>query len=260
MMDICASWRYHSVIPQTGEWILIATPTPRDLELYGGIDPREAPLYTFPEAAKATGIPATTLRSWVVGQRYRTKESWSRFVPVLQRPALEDSRLSFLNLIEAHVLRALRQQHEVPLDKIREAISTAETDLGIERLLIHPDLRTGAGELFLDRYYDLVELSRSQQLAIRVVLDRFLQRIEYGPDGLPAEFYPFRRVPDGDGTRVISLSPYLAFGRPVVQRRGISTRIIADRLDAGESRTDLIEDYDLLEAELEEAILYEAAA
>lgn len=196
----------------------------------------------------------------MAGQRYRTKESWTRFAPVLRRPADDDSRLSFLNLIEAHVLRALRQQHGVALQDVRDAISIAEREHGIDRLLVDPRLKTSAGRLFLDRYYDLVELTASQQLAMRVVLERYLERIDYGPDGLPARFFPFERIPDTGGKRVISLNPFVAFGKAVVERRGVSTRIIAERLDAGESKESLIDDYEITEIELEEAILYEAAA
>ncbi|HUG40691.1 MAG TPA: DUF433 domain-containing protein [Longimicrobiales bacterium] len=213
----------------------------------------------FPEASRATGIPATTLRAWVAGQRYRTKDSWTRFAPVLRRPSDDDSRLSFLNLIEAHVLRALRQRHAVRLESIRQAIAIAEREHGIERLLVDPRLKTSAGKLFLDRYYDLVELTPSQQFAMRVVLERYLERIEYGPDNLPARFFPFERIPDSRTERVISLSPFIAFGKSVVERRGVSTRKIAERLDAGESRESLIDDYEITETEFEEAVLYEAA-
>lgn len=158
------------------------------------------------------------------------------------------------------MLRALRQRHGVPLDDVRRAVAIAEAELGIDRLLVDPRLKASAGTLFLDRYYDLVELTASQQIAMRVVLARYLQRIEYGPDDLPTQFFPFERIPDTAAERVISLSPFVAFGKAVVERRGVSTRAITDRLDAGESKEDLIQDYDLTEAELEEAILFEAAA
>lgn len=50
------------------------------------------------------------------------------------------------------------------------------------------------------------------------------------------------------------------FGGPVVQRAGVSTQAIAERLDAGESVTDLAVDYDLTPAEVEQAAVYERAA
>lgn len=233
---------------------------PRDLRLYGDEDPREQPRYTFPEASRATEIPTSTLRSWVVGQAYRRKQDVAFFEPVIERPDPDDSRLSFANLIEAHVLRALRTVHDVKLSAIREAVTIAEEEFGIQRLLVSPALRTGAGKLFLDRYASLIELSPSRQFALREILVEYLERVKYDESKLPAEFYPFERSPRNRGARVILLSPFISFGRPVIRRRGISTRAIVQRLDAGEDVAAILEDYGITEPELEEAILYEAAA
>ncbi len=180
---------------------------------------------------------------------------------MIQRPDPSDPRLSFTNLIEAHVLRALRTGHDVVrMSLVREAIDFAQTEFGIDRLLVSPDLRMSAGTLFLDRYSDLLELSPSQQFAIRTVLEQFLERVEYDDLALPSEFYPFGKTPRIRDGRVILLSPFVSFGRPVLVRRGISTRAIAQRLDAGESQEAILEDYGITSDELAEAVLFEAAA
>ncbi len=239
----------------------IAERLPADaLSLYGDDDPRDQPWYTYPEAARATGIPVSTLRAWTIGQRYRRKDGRGFFEPVISRPSEDDPRVSFTNVIEAHVLRALRTVHEVRLDYIREAVQTAEAEFGIERLLVSPDLRTSAGQLFLDHYTGLLELSASKQYALRGVMRQFLSRIEFDSDDLPIEFSPFGRLPESDQEKLISLSPFVSFGRAVVRSRGISTRVISDRLDVGEAPEDVMADYDLTEVEIEEAVLYEAAA
>ncbi len=230
-----------------------------DLDLYGGRDPRDRPRYTFPEAARATEIPASTLRSWLVGQPYRRKYDHGFFEPVITRPEDDDSRLSFTNLIEAHVLRALREVHAVKLSYIREAVDVAEKECGISRLLISPHLRTSAGQLFLDRYTDLLELTKAQQLVMRSVLDQFLERIEFDEEKLPREFFPFERLPKNAGRRVISLSPFVSFGRAIIQSTGVTTRAVVERIEAGEDADAVREDYGLREDELEEAILYELA-
>ena len=58
----------------------------------------------------------------------------------------------------------------------------------------------------------------------------------------------------------IAIDPQIAFGRPIVARRGVSTQAIADRIDAGETVEELASDYGLARAEIEEAVLYERAA
>ena len=63
-----------------------------------------------------------------------------------------------------------------------------------------------------------------------------------------------------DSSRPIAIDPHVAFGRPVVQRAGISTVAIADRIDAGETVADLAADYGLSAEEIEQAVRYERAA
>jgi uncharacterized protein (DUF433 family) len=232
----------------------------KDLTLYGGQDPRLAPLYTYPEAARATGIPASTLRAWTVGQTYRRKNDRGYFEPVIGRPSHDDARLSFTNLIEAHVLRALRTVHEVKLSAIREAVDIAEREFGITRLMVSPDLRASPGQLFLDRYTHFLELSAAQQLAMKSILDQFLERVVFDASRLPAEFFPFERSPRNSGQRLIAISPYISFGSAVIQRVGVSTHAVVQRIELGEPADLVIADYGLTGAELEEAILYEAAA
>lgn len=60
--------------------------------------------------------------------------------------------------------------------------------------------------------------------------------------------------------RPIAIDAQIAFGRPVIVSRGVSTGVIAERIDAGETAADLADDYDLSEREIEEVVLYERAA
>ena len=108
---------------------MTATAILAEHELYGGKDPRNRPLYSFPEAGRATGIPASTLRAWFVGTTYGPRGDTTRFEPVIQRPDPNDVRVSFANLIEAHVLRALRTLHDVRMNSVREAVDLAQTEL-----------------------------------------------------------------------------------------------------------------------------------
>ena len=195
-----------------------------------------------------------------MGQSYPRKADRGYFAPVLSRPDPDDGRLSFVNVIEAHVVRALRTVHEVDLEVIREAVAIAENQLGIPRILLDPRLKASGGQLFLDRLTDLVQLSASQQIAMRMILEMYMERVEYDESNLPTEFSPFEKLPENSGRKVITLNPFVTFGRPVIRRVGVSTRAIVQRLDAGESSAEIISDYELTEAELEEAILFEAAA
>ncbi len=92
----------------------------------------------------------------------------------------DPATLSFSNLIEAHVLRSLRTEHGVPLGDVRQALAYAQRELKIDQLLLREELRTAGGELFLDRYGELMNLSASGQLAMRKVFEAHLTRVEWG--------------------------------------------------------------------------------
>lgn len=232
-----------------------------ELTLYGGKDPRDLPRYNYREAACATGVPASTVAAWVRGQTYRRKHDDGYFEPVIRRPYPDDDRLSFHNLIEVHVLRHLRRNVDpVKLGTVREALVVAQERFRIKRLLIHEDLRFGAGALFLERLGELEHLSKTQQLVMRDILYDSLKRITFDQGKLPTGFSPIERMTDNVGRKLILLSPFISFGRPIVKRLGISTRVIAERLNAGETADAVLGDYQLEKAELEEALAYEAAA
>ena len=165
--------------------------------------------------------------------------------------------LSFWNLVEAHVLRALRSDHGVSVKALREALGFAEGELKVKRLLLSKELSAGGGRLFLDRYGELIELSASGQIAMRHVLGAHLRRVEWDQWQFPVRLYPFVASEALSAERPIAIDPSLAFGRPVALRRGITTSVIVERIDAGESIAALAADYDLSAAEIEEAILYD---
>jgi uncharacterized protein (DUF433 family) len=158
------------------------------------------------------------------------------------------------------VLRSFRIEHGVSVRALRSALRYAEKELGIDRLLLRPELRASPGKVFLDRYGELIELSASGQLAMRRLLEEHLKRIEWDSTRFPMRLYPFLTAAGPSDDRPIAIDPRIAFGRPVVARRGISTSAIAERLDAGETVDDIASDYELCRTEIERAVVYERAA
>ncbi len=221
---------------------------------------RDVAAYTLAEAARYVRLPVATLRSWVLGRHYPTAGGSGEFSPLIQPASRKPPSLSFSNLIEAHVLRSLRTEHGVPVKALRSALSYAEKTLGIDRLLLRPELRADAGKVFLDRYGELIDLTASGQLAMRRLLAEHLKRVEWDSSRFPVRLYPFLSLAAPSEARPIVIDPRIAFGRPVVLRKGISTSVIAERVDSGESVDDVAADYGLGPSEVEEAIVYERAA
>ncbi|HEX4953413.1 MAG TPA: DUF433 domain-containing protein [Thermoanaerobaculia bacterium] len=224
------------------------------------IEASEVPRYTVTEAARYLQIPATTMRSWVVGRSYSTQQGPKRWEPLLKVPDLESGRLSFSNLIEAHVLCALRRQFKVRMREIRTALEYAREALGVDRVLLSKELRATHGNVLLQELDSLINLGKGGQVALQEIFDAYLQRVEWDPKGPPLRIFPLTRPDYRNVPRLITIDPCIAFGRPILQSRGITTSILAERFRAGESITDLAEDYDLKGFEVEEAIRYEALA
>lgn len=215
--------------------------------IYGDQDLRDIAAYTVAETARYLRIPTPTLRTWVAGRPSSP--------PLIAASEDDPPRLSFHNVIEAYTLRALRTRHGVSIGKARAAIKYAERKQGITRLLLRPELRTAVGELFLKKYGELINLNRSGQLAIEKLLKDHLKQIRYDDLNLPIQLFP-----SATAFQIIVLDPRVAFGRPVISRRGISTAAIVDRADAGETVEEIAADYDLSTEEVEAAIVYDQAA
>ncbi|WP_419947997.1 DUF433 domain-containing protein [Candidatus Palauibacter sp.] len=142
---------------------------------------------------------------------------------------------------------------------VRSALSYAEEQLGISRLLLHDELLTSGDALFVRQLDQLINLSRTGQLALREVLEDCLNRIERDDQRLPFRLYPV--LPrESANARAISIDPRVSFGQPVMAGVGVSTRALVDRIDAGEDIAELAHDYGLAESQIHDAVLYEAAA
>jgi uncharacterized protein (DUF433 family) len=223
-------------------------------------DVRERPVYHLAEAARFLKLPVTTLRPWVVGRAYPLVSRRNDFKPLLRPALVEPVTLSFWNLVEAHVIRSLRQEHSVALGALRQAIEYAETAMGIDRLLLSKELRADAGALFLERYGDLIHLSASGQLAMRAIFKAHLDRVVWDEWKFPIRLYPFVSSTMNGTEKPIAIDPKIAFGRPTVVSKSISTAAIAARIDAGETSKELEEDYDISAEEISQAAIYERVA
>lgn len=229
------------------------------IDIYGGKDPREIPAYPLSEVAKYLGLPNSTLRSWCIGQPYRTKTGKERFFAPLLRLADSTGMLSYSNFVEAHVLRALRRQISLP--KIREALIRILAD---DPKRAHPlaeyQFATVGVDLFIEHASKLINVTRAGQLGLRECLEGYLRRIKRDPAGNVTTLYP---LPGGkpllDWPETVSMNPRVAFGRPVIASTSIPTSTIAKRITAGETIPQLAEDYERSTDEIFEAVRWELA-
>lgn len=215
----------------------------------------DVPAYTVAEAAHYLQIPPATLRSWVCERSSPLKPNRSGFFkPIIQLPDDEQTLLSFTNLVEAHVLDAIRREHGVQLQKVRDAVRYMQERMNVAHPLVSQAMATNGVDLFVRRYARLINVSGDGQLTMSAIMNAYLRRLEWDQAGFAIRLYPFTRKRELDEPRVVVIDPEVSFGRLVLVGTGIPTSTVAERYKAGESVDELAEDYDLKRAQIEEAV------
>jgi len=212
------------------------------------IDPRDVATYDFAEVAHYLRLPVSTVRAWVLGQ--------DEFRPIIKPASDSSPALSFINLVEIHVLAAIRRQHRVSMPKVRLALQNL--DLGTTHPLADARFQTDGVDLFVSSLGELVNLSQPNQRTMREVIEAHLHRVVWDSDDLPLELFPFTTASLND-RRSVMINPKVAFGRLVIANTGIPTLTVAQRYIEGESVDELAEDYGRQRLEIEDALRCEFA-
>ena len=203
----------------------------------------DTPAYSGPQAAHYVGVRYQTLRRWI-------GEGSLIVTPI-------PDVLSFNNLAEAHVLRAMRKDHHLSLQSIRRAL----TELGKLRKTSHPLLdesfETNGVDLCIREEDEVINLSKGRQQEIREFVSLYLKRIQRDESGQATHLYPFLVHDSSDEPRHITISPKISFGIPVLTGTGISTSFIFGRFTARDSIHDLAAEYRVDSSILEDAIRWE---
>jgi uncharacterized protein (DUF433 family) len=215
---------------------------------------RELPAYGVAEAAHYLLVPRATLRSWAAGMSYGSDGKRRFFKPVIQPAATSPVALSFINLIEAHVLAAIRRRHRVDMPAVRRTIDFLKRKFGSPHPLADHKFETDGVNLFISHYGNFISVSQGGQLAVRDLLKAYLRRIDRDDKGFPLRLYPFTRVDETEQPKNIVIDPFISFGKAVITGTGISTDIVAERFKAGESADELASDYGCTREKIEEAI------
>jgi uncharacterized protein (DUF433 family) len=212
----------------------------------------EVPIYGALDAAHYLRVPYQTLRYWIRGS--------GSIEPIIKPAETSPPRLSFMNLMECHMLSAMRTHYNLRLPKVRKALRTLATMFPTPHPLVNRDFETDDVDVFIREHgNELINLNRPEQMGFRELLEMHMRRIERTATGIPM-FFPFIEKRSLDEPKSIMISPAIAFGRPVISGTGISTAVIASRFHARESVGDLAKEYGRTDKEIEEAIRWESRA
>ena len=216
-------------------------------------DPKYRTLATYQvaDAARFLRMHPGTLRVWLKGSR------------LMRPPAAHRIQLSFLNLVEAHVLSALRGKFGLSMQRIRVALDELRhqwPDVGYP--LATEEFFTDGKYLLVEKLGQLFNLNRGSQIEVGELIQVYLQRIDRDEIG-PVRLHPFTVDPDVNpkraDRRTVLISPYISFGRPSITGIGVATEVAYDRFVAGDTISEMCKDYRLTPVQIEEVLRYESA-
>jgi uncharacterized protein (DUF433 family) len=220
-------------------------------DIYGGQDPRNAPIYSVSEVAHHLRLPRSTVQAWV-----RSRGGRAPFRRVIMPDDARGAYLSFRNLVEIHVLSALRK-YDIPLPRIRGALGFMREHFATEHPFADKDISTDRVNIFVQYLDSWIAVTGGGQLGLKPVIERYLERIERDEEGLLRRLYPF--VGERDARRIVAIDPRRKFGKPYLVEAGVETSVIASRYRAGEGIAALASDFNTTKDQIEGALRFEQA-
>jgi uncharacterized protein (DUF433 family) len=221
-------------------------------DIYAGRPPEDVPAYSFAEAGLLAGVPLSMLRSWVLGRPVPSRRGQRWSLPVIRLSKGQKQFLSFTNLVEVHVLAAMRRKHALHLDAIRRAVRYVHDELDVDHPLANKHFKTNGVDLFVERLGKIIGASREGQLGMRAVLVGSLERVEYDQQARAVRLFPLLKREDAP--RSIVIDPRRAFGRPVIVGTSAPAVDVLARFDAGDGVDELARDYDVSTELIEDAL------
>jgi uncharacterized protein (DUF433 family) len=225
-------------------------------------DVRDYPSYSIDEVAEYVGVPKRTLRHWISGYKYKTRNGIRLAPPIIKPADPKKNLLSFFNLVEAQVLAATREQ-SVGLTRVRSAIEYLRETAHQDRPLLNCVFETAGQHLFVERIAgsrlkNPLNVSLHGQYGFKAILQKYLKRIERDSKGLPTRLYPMKAGHDTQ-RKIITIHPYVSAGKPSLRKSGVMAEVIWRRKRAGETERALARDFKTTVDEIKAAITYFAA-
>jgi hypothetical protein len=169
------------------------------------IDYYSRPILTARETARYLGMPESTLDVWLLD---RGKVP---LVHAVQPERRGWPRVPFVGVIEAYVLRALRDL-ELPMDDIRMAADLVRKEFDDPYALAHRRIVTDGVALFVRMAVEFYVRARDHQIAFSTVLEEHLKQIEWGRDGNAKRLH----LRDFPASADVIIDPRFGWGTPVL--------------------------------------------
>ena len=208
-------------------------------------------IYSYSDVDRLVGLHSGTARRWLEGYWRGGK----RYEPVLREEPIGSEIVTWGEMVEARLLAEFRSRR-VPVQRLRPAIGRLREEFGRYPLAhARPFLDVEGRELVrrvqeevgLDRGLELVVV-RNGQVVLTGSTERFRAQVDY-EDEMVSRIRPVHLTP------AVLMDPAYSFGRPAI--RNVRTESLAEAYQAGSSREELADLYDLSLDQVDQAIRFE---
>ena len=159
---------------------------------------------------------------------------------------------NFFTLIELFTVYQLRSLG-VSFQKIALARNKLGSHLKSQYTFATKNILSDGKRIFYEENEDtLLALDQSDQTALKEILKRFMQKLDFDS----STDFANRYWPLGKEASIV-VDPKHAFGKPVVNRTNITTESLFSLFEGGESKLSISAMYSISEKEVEEAIRFE---
>lgn len=206
------------------------------------------PLLTARESARYLKMPESTLDSWLAD------DSRQPLVHAVLPERRGSPRVPFVGIIEAYVLRTLREQLGFSMPDIRKAADLARSDFDDPYALASERIATDGVGLFVRVADESVVHARDRQIAIPEVISEYLTYITWDATGSPERL----TLPQYPAEAEVIIDPRFGWGAPVLARSKVPVEALVSLWRTGEPMSAVADEYDL-PADVVENVLRQAA-
>ncbi|WP_405062726.1 DUF433 domain-containing protein [Kribbella sp. NBC_01505] len=211
------------------------------------LDTYETPLLTAREAARYLKMPESTLDSWLVGGARPS------LVHAVHPERRGWPRVPFVGIIEAYVLRTLRELG-FSMPEIRRAADLVRSEFDDPYALASERIASDGVGLFVRVADESLVHARDRQVAFSEVIAEYLTYISWDSAGSPARL----RLPQYPAQAEVVIDPRFGWGAPVLAKSKVPVDSLVSLWRTGESISLVAEEFDL-PANVVEDVLRQAA-
>lgn len=207
------------------------------------VDPYRTPLLTARETARYLKMPESTLNVWLAAPAHEP------LVHAVRPERRGWPRVPFVGIVEAHVLRALRDSG-MPMDDIRDAATLVRNEFDDPYALATRRIATDGVAVFVRLADRSLVRARDRQHAIKDILENHLRLVDWDETGTPIRL----RLSGYPASAEVIIDPRFGWGAPVLAKNKVKVEDVVALWRTGEPITAVAEEYNLAENVVEDVL------